>query len=116
MLHVLAKVRKPSNRRPWPQRGHLLRAATLKIQPVVFGAGAMLQPRALPALFLLHQLVQELMSKGLMRYLVAYLGGLFAVARGHRENFPVHRVGPCVSPAIDFDVDGVAGHREALLP
>src|SRR3954471_12991476 len=76
----------------------------------------LLQPRALPAPFLLHQLVQKLMSKGVMRYLVADLGGLFAVARGHRENFPVDRVGPRVSSAIDLDVDKVARHGEAHLP
>ena len=48
------------------------------------------------------------MSKGVMRHLVAYLGGLLAVAGSDRENSSVYRVAPDVGSTIDLDVDGVA--------
>ena len=110
---LLAKVRKPLNRWPWPQRGHLLRAATLKIQPVLFLSGHWLEARALATFFLLDQLLQELMSEGLVRDLVAHLGGPLAVACADRENSPVNRVAPGVSSPINLDVDGVALHADS---
>src|SRR4051812_43636070 len=58
--------------------------------------------------------MQELMSKGLVRDLVALLGGLLAIVRRHGEDLAIDRVGPGVRPAINLDVDRVA--RPATTP
>src|SRR3954449_13059553 len=54
--------------------------------------------------------MQELMSQGLVRDLVAHLGGLLAIVRRHGEDLAIDRVSPCVRPAIHLDVDRVARH------
>src|SRR3954469_10222635 len=53
------------------------------------------------------------MSQGLVRDLVAHLGGLLAIVRRHGEDLAIDRVGPGVRPAIHLDVDRVARHATA---
>ena len=63
--------------------------------------------RALARLFLLDQLLQKLVSKGLVRDPVTDLGGLLAVARRDGQDLPVDFIGPGGSSPVQLDVDRV---------
>src|SRR5215213_3311712 len=80
----------------------------------VFNSGRS-ERRAFAGLLLPHEILQELMSKGLVRYPRADLSGLFTVACRDGEHFPVNRKGAGIGSPVDFDVDRVACHRKAFL-
>ncbi len=61
--------------------------------------------RALARLFLLDQVLEELVGKGLMRHPGVNFGGLPAVGCRDGQQFTVNLVGSGVGSSVNLDVD-----------